>query len=188
MALDSIGEKDPLYGLALITAALHAPPNTLPHFESVRLSNLIFRSLDMDQAEAEVMSALDGRCATQTERTPERFNGVLLDVLRHQRLWHLYCRSDAGDHHRSITPCAYNERRGMAHPEEMARWRADFRAMAPERQMMAATIVWLYQSGPDSTWLRRVPCTWSATEALRYLQDAGCLSQWLQLLACFPGW
>jgi hypothetical protein len=77
---------------------------------------------------------------------------------------------------------------GEIYPEEMARWRADFRAMAPERQMLAATIIWLYQSGPDSTWLRRVPCTWRAAEALLYMRDAGCLSVWLRLIGSYPGW
>ena len=54
--------------------------------------------------------------------------------------------------------------------------------------MLAATIVWLYQHGADSTWLRRVPCTWSAAEALHYLRDAGCLPQWQRLVATCPGW
>lgn len=39
-----------------------------------------------------------------------------------------------------------------------------------------------------STWLRRVPCTWSAAEALHYLRDAGCLPQWQRLVATCPGW
>jgi hypothetical protein len=52
---------------------------------------------------------------------------------------------------------------------------------------MAATIVWLYQSGPDSTWLRRVPCTWGAVEAIRYMKDAGALARWLRLVALYPG-
>ena len=53
--------------------------------------------------------------------------------------------------------------------------------------MMAATIIWLYRSGRDSTWLRRVPCTWRAAEALHYMNEAGCLALWLQLIASYPG-
>lgn len=85
-------------------------------------------------------------------------------------------------------PSAFNERTCEVYAAEMARWRSDFRDLAPERQMMAATVIWLCQSGPDSTWLRRVPCTWLAAEALNYMKDAGCLGAWIRLLATYPGW
>jgi len=38
------------------------------------------------------------------------------------------------------------------------------------QQMFAASIIWLYRGGKDRVWLRRVPCTWSATEALHALR------------------
>ncbi len=77
---------------------------------------------------------------------------------------------------------------GQIRAEEMARWRADFRAMAPEQQMVAATLIWLYRAGPDSIWLRRVRCAWFAMDALRHLQDADCISLWLRIIATYPGW
>lgn len=93
-----------------------------------------------------------------------------------------------GEYHRSICPSTYNERTGEHYPEEMARRRADFRAMSPEQQMMTTTIVWMYRSDSDSIWLRRVPCTWKASETLHYMHDTGCLAVWLQLVARYPGW
>ncbi|AIY39453.1 hypothetical protein LT85_0293 [Collimonas arenae] len=142
----------------------------------------------MDPAEAQLMSALAGDCPMQNEQTPAAFNVVLHEVLFQHCLRNLFCPGASGNHHRGIVPTAYNERTGEIDADEMARWRADFRAMVPERQIMAATIIWLYQCGPDSTWLRRVPCTWPATEALHCLRHAGCLSQWLRLMAAYPGW
>jgi hypothetical protein len=87
-----------------------------------------------------------------------------------------------------MTPRGYNRETGAIIEAEMMQWRSDYRSLAPERQMLAATIVWLYQHGADSTWLRRVPCTWSAIEALDYLRDADCLAQWQRLVATCPGW
>lgn len=121
-------------------------------------------------------------------RCPENFYDTLQQAIRQLRLFKLFARTHDGEYHRSVCPAAYNERTGEHHPEEMARWRADFRAMRPEQQMMAATIVWLYRSGSDSIWLRRVPCTWRASEALHYMHDAGCLALWLRLVASYPGW
>ena len=109
-------------------------------------------------------------------------------MIREQRLHQLFTTAEGGQFHRGIVPAAYDERTGQVIGDEMAEWRAAYRAMAPERQMRAATIVWLYRCGPDSIWLRRVPCAWRATEALCYLKGAGCLSQSLRLLALYPGW
>lgn len=113
---------------------------------------------------------------------------TLMKVINARRLSRLFTHGQSGEHHRGIVPGGYSERTGEVFPPEMAAWRADFRAMAPEQQMLAATIVWLYQSGPDSTWLRRVPCTWSAVEAIRYMRDADCIADWLRLIALCPGW
>ncbi|MCY1238716.1 hypothetical protein D9M72_514700 [compost metagenome] len=122
------------------------------------------------------------------ERSPACFNAALQQALRQLRLSGLFARTHEGEHHRSVCPAAYNERTGEHHPQEMARWRTDFRAMSPDQQMVAATVVWMYRAGPDSIWLRRVPCTWKASEALHYLHDAGYLAVWLQLVARYPGW
>ena len=54
----------------------------------------------------------------------------------------------------------------------MDQWRADYRAMPNVRQMMAASIAWLYGAGENNVWLRRVPCTWHATAAIACLRVA----------------
>lgn len=187
-AIGRVAADDPLDDLALIVGALYADARAPQRHALVRLSTLVTRSLDMQSDEGRVVWALSDAPARQMERTAPYFHVTLVEAMERLRLQHLFASSSAGEHHRSICPAAYNERSGEIYPVEMAQWRADFRAMAPARQMVAASIVWMYQSGPDSTWLRRVPCTWMATEALRHLRDAGCLSVWLRLIATFPGW
>lgn len=156
-------------------------------FDDMQLEHLVLRLLDMDFDDARKVSSLVGFDAP-FEQTPRSFNETLQQALKQLRLFKLFARTRDGEEHRSICPAAFNERTGEHRPEEMARWRADFRSMSPEQQMMAATIVWMYRSGPDSIWLRRVPCTWRASEALHYMRDTGCLAVWLQLVARYPGW
>jgi hypothetical protein len=186
--LDRIDDADPFSGLALIVTATHSPRTNARQHHTVRLSHLVCRCMDMSSEETALVWAIADPPSASLERTAAAFHSVLLEALQRMRLQRLFSSSAAGEHHRSICPAAYNERTGEVDPEEMVQWRADFRAMAPEQQMMAATLVWLYQSGSDSTWLRRVPCSWFAMDALHYLRDAGCISLWLQLVATCPGW
>lgn len=160
---------------AWITALkLNEPPqdSTTAKLEDMRLEHLVIALLDMDGGEAAPLEALSGSEAP-LQRNPESFHEALQQTLRQLRLFKLFTRSGNGDYHRSICPAAYNEFTGEHYPEAMARWRADFRAMTPDQQMMTATIVWLYRAGPDSIWLRRVPCTWRASEAMHYMYDGG---------------
>jgi hypothetical protein len=149
---------------------------------------LVLRLLRLDDDEAAAMQKLAGGEAAPLRRDPAAFCHTLQRAMLQLRLSRLFVRRQEGLDHRGICPAAYDPDTGAHDAQQMAQWRADFRAMAPERQMMAATIVWLYQAGPDSTWLRRVPCTWQADEALHYMRDAGCLALWLQLVARCPGW
>lgn len=165
-----------------------APPSAATsHLDAMRLEDLVLSLLDLDFEEAAQMNSL-ADSDTPFERSPECFNETLQQALQQLRLFKLFARTHDGEHHRSICPAAYNERTGEHYREEMARWRADFRAMSPEQQMAATTIVWMYRAGPDSIWLRRVPCAWKASEALYYMRDTGCLAVWLQLVARYPGW
>ncbi len=186
--LPTFGDEHPLHYVALIVRLMRSPPSRPGEVTLTRFSALIYGLLDMDAAEAQVLLLLADPAATHTLRTPQQFHMALVDLIRSRRLHRLFTCGESGEHHRGIVPGGYSERTGETFPHEMAEWRAEFRAMAPERQMLTATIVWLYQSGPDSTWLRRVPCTWSAAEALQYMSDAGCLGDWLRLLALYPGW
>ncbi|MBS0450022.1 MAG: hypothetical protein JSS14_01805 [Proteobacteria bacterium] len=185
---DATLSDTPIAEIAAVVESLSRCAHLSESLGEIRLDRLVFRLLDLDESEAQHLDLLAGNAESSLSRSPAGFYVVLQRAIQELRLHRLFTRTHDGEFHRSVCPAAYNEQTGEHYPEEMATWRADFRAMAPERQMMAATIVWLYQSGPDSTWLRRVPCTWRATEALHSMQDAGCLSQWLRLIASYPGW
>jgi hypothetical protein len=70
----------------------------------------------------------------------------------------------------------------------MEKWRADYRAMSSAQQMFAATIIWLYRGGKDNRWLRRVPCTWHAVDAIGEMRRSNILADWGILVALYPGW
>lgn len=182
----AVHERDGLFGLSIIIASVLELSSGIERLECVSLEELVRQCLDMDMAEARLLNEFAE--SPQTSKTASEFHVVLNDAIRQMRLHTLFSDSADGLHHRRICPRGYNDRTGQTFGKEIACWRADFRAMAPEQQMVAATIVWLYQSGPDSTWLRRVPCRWLAHEALRYMKDAGNLSLWLRLIASYPGW
>jgi hypothetical protein len=78
-----------------------------------------------------------------------------------------------GPRHHAIRPAGYDFHSDAVIPIAMEQWRADYRAMAAHRQMLAASIIWLYRGGKDSCWLRRVPCTWRAADGLHALRSGG---------------
>lgn len=161
--------------------------SSLSRLDEVKFRDIVLALLELDKDEARYMHSLS-ESETSFKRCPECFHEVLEQAIHQFKLFKLFARANDGEYHRMILPAAYNERTGQHYPEEMARWRSDFRAMNPEQQMMTATIVWMYRGGPDSIWLRRVPCSWKASEAVHYMHDTGCLGLWLQLMASYPGW
>jgi hypothetical protein len=173
--------------VAATKLGLPPPDATASYLDEMQFEDLVLGLLDLNIEEAAQLGALSD-FDTPFERSSVRFYETLQQAVRQLRLFKLFARTHDGEYHRGICPAAYNERTGEHYPEEMACWRADFRAMSPEQQMVATTIVWMYRCGPDSVWLRRVPCTWKASEALHYLRDTDCLAEWLQLVARYPGW
>jgi hypothetical protein len=178
---------DSLNSVALVVRSLRSP-----HHEAfdatTRLSAVVHDLVDKDVNESRLLLTLAEDRPVVWTPSAETFHMALMQAISAHRLYRLFTHGQSGEHHRGVVPGGYSERTGEIFPHEMAAWRADFRAMAPEQQMLAATIVWLYQSGPDSTWLRRVPCTWPASEAIQYMRDAGCIREWLRLVALCPGW
>lgn len=172
----------------LIASALGAHDDRCTGFEEVRLDQLVFASMDLDRHEIQYLSQFTTSSEWHSSRTSVAFHLELTRALSDCRLWSLFCRTNADSDHRNIVPCAYDERTGRVHGPEMAQWRATFRSLPPEAQIICATVVWLYRGGPDSIWLRRVPCSWRADEALAYMRDAGVIEIWLALLLSFPGW
>jgi hypothetical protein len=69
----------------------------------------------------------------------------------------LFSYDGPGTYHHAIRPTSYDFHYDAVIPAGTEQWRADYRAMSDERQMLAASTIWLYRAGKDSCWLRRVP-------------------------------
>jgi hypothetical protein len=87
-----------------------------------------------------------------------------------------------------VRPFGFDWRTDEIDRVAMASWRRGYRELPAERQMLVATIMWLYRGGRDKTWLTRVPCAWHAADAIAVLKSAGALRDWAILVALYPGW
>lgn len=143
----------------------------------------------MDDAEASGLARTGGLALPGPFHGEVRpFHFQLTQVIGQYELAGLFSMDGAGPHHHSVRPRGYDYFLDAVDAFGMEQWRADYRAMAPSQQMMAATIIWLYRGGKDNRWLRRVPCTWSVEEGFRALNAAGAFDDWLRLVVRYPGW
>jgi hypothetical protein len=191
--IDRTGEKKmPEYfpePLALIELALRAPAAAKSRYPDYRLTKLVASRLELDDADMKQLSAV---LATDLSKTPETvarpFDHQLRNVISHYKLDSLFSDGGPGAYHHAIRPTGYDFDYDEVIPAGMEQWRADYRAMSDERQMLAASIIWLYRAGKDNRWLRRVPCTWHAADAIGHMHFAGVLTDWARLFALYPGW
>lgn len=154
-----------------------------------RLAAFVTRRVLMSDEEAEEWAVSGGLAIKGPfQHHPRPFDAHLRRILDAYRLGSLFGDDGPGQHHHQIRPLGYNYREDQVCPLGMELWRAEYRAMEPVRQMMAATAIWLYRGGKDSRWLRRVPCVWSASDALQELEEAGSFEDWLKLVVLYPGW
>ena len=154
-----------------------------------RLVAFVARRVSASDEEAEAWAVSGGLALRGPfQHYPRPFDAHLRRILDAYRLGRLFRDDGPGQHHHQIRPLGYDYREDEVCALGMELWRADYRAMEPARQIMAATAIWLYRGGKDSRWLRRVPCVWSASEALRELERAGSLEDWLKLVVLYPGW
>jgi hypothetical protein len=143
----------------------------------------------MQALEASIFLELCGGAPMPPPRHADAaFNGHLLQTLDQYGLAHLFVNDAPGGNHHTMRPRGYDYSVDAVDPKGMEIWRADYRKMRPERQMIKASIIWLYRGGKDHVWLRRVPCNWQATEALQVLRESGALPDWGRLIFLFPGW
>jgi hypothetical protein len=154
-----------------------------------RLTQLVVARFDMDVVEAAVFLNLCGAAPIQASQNADaEFHVHLGRVIDRYRLDCLFVEDAPGQYHHATRPRGYDYSVDAVHPKDMEAWRADYRSMHPVQQIFAASIIWLYRGGKDHVWLRRVPCTWLAAEALQVLRESDALSDWGRLIFLFPGW
>ena len=173
---------------ALLSLALSDPRKARDRFPDYRLTRLVLTRFDMDDVEASVFIDLTEATAPESVLGGTPFNDHLRTSIDHLGLTDLFCNEGPGRHHQAIRPTGYDYYVEAVDAAAMEKWRADYRAMSPAQQMFAATIIWLYRGGKDNRWLRRVPCTWHAVDAVGEMQRSGILADWGILVSFYPGW
>ena len=194
--IDSVGRMDATQAprdlaepLAAVQLALRSPGEAKARFPSYRLSRLVASRLQLDDLDMDTFSKilkLDPVNPSIEQRRP--FDYQLRHIIWRYKLQSLFSDDGPGPHHHAIRPAGYDFRSDAVIPTDMERWRADYRGMANHRQMLAASIIWLYRGGKDNCWLRRVPCTWHVVDALHDLRSAGVIADWAWLFVLYPGW
>ena len=174
---------------AELTTPLHAaiigPADRRQALSGMRLSALVLSRLDMKVRDVEGLIDDDAESFGTADRS---FDACLRSVIADFGLTPLFVDDGPGLHHHAVRPRAYDFAAGEVEPAGMERWRAEYRGMEPARQMLAATILWLYRGKRDFCWLRRVPCDWDAAAAVDELKRVGALQRWGALVALYPGW
>lgn len=182
-------EHDLSDALALVELALQCPEAAKDRFPGFRLTRVVGARLDLDERDIERFAELLGiGAALDRDDVPRPFDRHLRSVIASYRLGTLFLDDGPGPHHHAIRPAGYDFDRDEVIPSGMERWRSDYRSMSDERQMLAASIIWLYRAGKDNVWLRRVACTWHAADAIDHMKSKGALMDWACLFALYPGW
>ena len=158
-------------------------------FPGYRLTRLVGARLELDEVDIGRLAGVLGVDLLQPVSGVLRpFDFHLRDVIARYDLDAVFRDEGHAPYHHAIRPTGYDFYRDEVIPIGMEQWRADYRHMSDERQMIAASIVWLCRAGKDNVWLRRVPCTWHAADAIACLNAAGALGDWARLYALYPGW
>jgi hypothetical protein len=173
---------------SLLSLASSDPVCAKERYPGFRLTRLVLARFDMDEMEASVFIDLTEATASEKVLGGQPFNYHLRASINRFALTDLFCDDGPGRHHETVRPNGYDYHFDAVDAVAMEKWRADYRAMSPARQMVAATIMWLYRAGKDNRWLRRVPCTWHAVDAVGEMRRSDTLADWGLLVALYPGW
>lgn len=178
-----------LAGYALVSNAF-----ARGRFPDTSFIELIHKRPSMDESEAEAFAAV---CGVKVEPpfwgNPEPFGKHLWDVIARYELEPFYERVERhngkGEHY-AMRPRGLDwSNPGWPEiPGALAKWRTDYKALPPARQLIVMTILNLYNQSLDNKWMFRVPKKWHAADGIQLLREAGYLQDWARLFALYPGW
>lgn len=175
--------------LEVIRLSLESADAARERFPNYRLTRLVEARLELDEIDVGQLSNILGvDLQRPTPGVLRPFDAHLRKVIDRYGLGALFGDDGHAPYHHAIRPTGYDFHRDEVIPTGMEQWRADYREMSDERQMIAASIIWLYRAGKDNVWLRRVPCTWHASDAIACMSAAEALVDWARLYALYPGW
>jgi hypothetical protein len=174
---------------AFLSRTFIDPCGARTQFPVYRLVSLVSARFDMDEVEASVFANASGKTLAEPPINRDMaFDRQLRIMIERYALASLFSDGAPGRYHHEIRPVGYDYYADAVDPRGMEKWRADYRAMTAAQQMLAASIIWLYRGGKDNVWLRRVPCTWHATDAVLEMQRSKALADWGYLISLYPGW
>ena len=178
--------------VAVVAMAMASPTFARGRFPKLRLVDVVAKTASMDGAEKRALAAV---CGASVEGLPEgssrapAFAAHLLDVIARYEFDAFFTRvPDRAVNGIDVRPRGVDYRTDEVDAAAMAEWRCAYKGLPPVRQMMVATIIWLYRGEPDKTWLARLPSTWHAADAIVALVEDGALRDWGRLVALYPGW
>jgi hypothetical protein len=160
---------------APLYAALAGSAGRRQTLTGIRLSTLVLSRLDLDARDAEGL--MNGGATAFGAAGDRAFDASLRSLIAGCGLGMLFVDDGPGLHHHAVRPRGYDFAAGEAEPVGMETWRVDYRAVVPARQMLAATILWLYRGKRDFCWLRRVPSDWDAADGVDEMERAGVLQR-----------
>lgn len=180
--------------VALVGYALTAPDLAHEYFPKYTFVQLLQGVSRLDSVECESLAAL---CGVKEERNwnqrhPKEFGRQLWHVIDRYDLHAFFQRvekpyGDAGEHF-------YMRPRGFAWPAhdeipaDLKQWQKDYRAASPLRQVMAATVVYLYNDMAHKYWMVRVKKDWHPADAVEILRAECALEDWGRLYTLYSGW
>ncbi len=175
--------------VAIAAFARISPAFARGRFPKTRLVDVVAQRPGMDADEAVALAAVCGATVQPPFWShPGPFTEHLLDILERYRMDVFFRRDCPGENHYAIRPRGFDWSTDEEAPAEMKAWRAGYKALPVCRQMMVATVLWLYRGGQDKTWLGRLPCAWHAADAIPVLRVTGHLADWARLVALYSGW
>jgi hypothetical protein len=178
--------------VAVVAMAMASPTFARGRFPKLRLVDVVAKAPSMDGREQRALAAV---CGASIDGLPEgsgrapAFATHLVDVIARHELDAFFLRdARLSINGIDVRPRGFDYRTSEVDKEVMTEWRRRYKALPPARQMLVATIIWLYRGGADKTWLARLPSTWLAADAVAALLEAGALRDWGRLVAMYPGW
>jgi hypothetical protein len=176
--------------VAIVAWTPASPAFARGRFPKLRLADLVIKRPSMDGREARALAACCGvplPAAGDRARFRERLS-LVIDRYDLHALFEHVPENPAQDIDVRPRGFDYRDPEWPEIPGAIKAWRQAYKAMPAHRQMMAATIVWLYRTEIDRIWMVRVPWSWHAADAIDLLKSEGVLFDWAQLVALYPGW
>ena len=152
----------------------------------MKLIDLVTKVHSMDGSEVVALAALVG-VKILPYRDAHLFNEHLHDLIERYELGEFFITGLPPVQGIDVRPRGINWSNWKTDAAEMAAWRRAYKDLPPSRQMLVATVMWLYR-GRDKTWMQRLPCSWHSADSIVVLKDAGSLRDWCKLVALYPGW